>query len=48
MPNFRWSEQRFSSLYPLHPVILETAPFVRLYAPEFALLSFTPKPATKS
>ena len=41
MPNFRWSEQRFSALYPLHPVILETAPFVRLYAPEFALLSFT-------
>lgn len=40
MPNFRWSEQRFSSLYPLHPIILETAPFVRLYAPEFALLGF--------
>jgi len=41
MPNFRWSEQRFTSLYPLHPAILETAPFVRLYAPEFALLGFT-------
>ena len=40
MPNFRWSEQRFSALYPLHPIILETAPFVRLYAPDFALLSF--------
>lgn len=40
MPNFRWSEQRFTSLYPLHPVILENAPFVRLYAPEFALLGF--------
>lgn len=40
MPNFLWSEQRFVSLYPLHPVILETAPFVRLYAPEFALLGF--------
>ena len=40
LPNFRWSEQRFSSLYPLHPVILENAPFVRLYAPEFALLGF--------
>ncbi len=40
MPNFRWSEQRFSSLYPLHPIILEIAPFVRLYAPEFALLGF--------
>lgn len=40
MPNFRWSEQRFSSLYPLHPIILEIAPYVRLYAPEFALLGF--------
>ena len=40
LPNFRWSEQRFTSLYPMHPVILEIAPFVRLYAPEFALLGF--------
>ena len=40
IPNFRWSEQRFTSLYPLHPVILEIAPYVRLYAPEFALLAF--------
>jgi len=47
MPNFRWSEQRFTSLYPLHPVILETAPFVRLYAPEFALLSFTSEAGDK-
>lgn len=38
--DFRWSEQRFTSLYPLHPVILEIAPYVRLYAPEFALLGF--------
>ncbi len=40
LPSFRWSEQRFNSLYPLHPSILEIAPFIRLYAPEFALLSF--------
>ena len=40
LPNFRWSEQRFNSLYPLHPAILEIAPFVRLYVPEFALLGF--------
>ena len=40
LPNFRWSEQRFTSLYPLHPVTLEVAPFVRLYAPDFALLGF--------
>lgn len=40
VPNFRWSEQRFSSLYPLHPGILEVSPFVRLYVHDFALLSF--------
>src|SRR5215203_244590 len=40
LPNFRWSEQRFSSLYPLHPAILEVAPFVRLYVHDFALLGF--------
>lgn len=41
LPSFRWSEQRFSALYPLHPVTLEIAPYVRLYAQDFALLSFT-------
>ncbi|HUF04520.1 MAG TPA: hypothetical protein VMM38_10130 [Aridibacter sp.] len=40
LPDFRWSQQRFGSLYPLHPLILEIAPVVRLYAPDFALLSF--------
>jgi hypothetical protein len=40
LPDFRWSEHRFSSLYPLHPSILEIAPFVRLYLHEFALLGF--------
>ena len=40
LPSFRWSEQRFSALYPLHPAILEVAPFVRLYVQDFALLGF--------
>ena len=40
VPTFRWSEQRFSALYPLHPAILEVAPFVRLYVHDFALLGF--------
>ena len=40
LPDFRWSEQRFASLYPLHPAILEVAPFVRLYVHDFALLGF--------
>ncbi len=45
--DFRWSEQRFSALYPLHPIILETAPFVRLYAPEFSLLGFAAEAGRK-
>lgn len=40
VPGFRWSEQRFSALYPLHPAILEVAPYVRLYVHDFALLGF--------
>lgn len=40
LPSFRWSEQKFSALYPLHPAILEVAPYVRLYVHDFALLGF--------
>ncbi|MEP7149299.1 MAG: DUF6079 family protein [Acidobacteriota bacterium] len=40
LPTFRWSEPRFGLLYPLHPAILEVAPFVRLYVHDFALLGF--------
>lgn len=47
LPHFRWSEQRFASLYPLHPVLLEIAPFVRLYEPEFALLGFASEAGAK-
>lgn len=47
LPGFRWSEHRFSSLYPLHPAILEIAPFVRLYLHEFALLGFAVDAAIK-
>lgn len=47
IPGFRWSEQRFTSLYPLHPVILEAAPYIRLYAPEFAMLGFASEAGAK-
>ncbi|MDM7921119.1 MAG: ATP-binding protein [Pyrinomonadaceae bacterium] len=40
VPKFRWSQQRFASLYPLHPGILEVAPYVRLFVHDFALLGF--------
>ncbi|HYJ90318.1 MAG TPA: hypothetical protein VEV84_03345, partial [Pyrinomonadaceae bacterium] len=47
LPSFRWSEQRFSSVYPLHPVILEVAPFVRLFVQDFALLAFASEAGAK-
>ena len=47
LPAFKWSEPRFTSLYPLHPAILEVAPFIRLYAPEFALLGFASEAGSK-
>lgn len=47
LPSFRWSEQKFASLYPLHPAILEVAPYVRLYVHDFALLGFASEAGEK-
>src|SRR5207302_885213 len=47
LPGFRWREHRISSLYPLHPAILEIAPFVRLYLQDFALLGFAAEAGVK-
>ncbi len=40
VPNFNWSEPRFAALYPIHPLIAETAASVRLYDATFAFLPF--------
>ncbi len=40
IPNFNWSEPRFTALYPVHPLVAEVAPAVRLYAHTFAFLPF--------
>ena len=47
MPGFRWSEQRFTSLYPLHPATVEIAPLIRLYIHDFALLGFASEAGVK-
>ena len=47
LPGFRWSEQRFISLYPLHPATLEMAPLIRLYLQDFAFLGFAAEAAAK-
>lgn len=48
MPSFRWSEQRFSSVYPLHPIVADISPFIRLYAPEFVILGFAAESGGKN
>lgn len=40
VPGFNWSESRFSSIYPMHPLIAEVASAVRLHVPTFAFLPF--------
>jgi hypothetical protein len=46
-PAFRWSEQRFSAIYPLHPATLEIAPIIRLYLQDFGLLRFASQAGLK-
>jgi uncharacterized protein YukE len=40
VPGFNWSEPRFAAIYPVHPLVADVAPAVRLYAPSFAFLPF--------
>lgn len=40
VPGFNWSEPRFTSIYPMHPLVADVAPAVRLYAPTFGFLPF--------
>lgn len=40
VPGFNWSEPRFAAIYPVHPLVADVTPAVRLYAPTFAFLPF--------
>lgn len=40
IPGFNWSEPRFASIYPIHPVVMDITPAVRLFAHTFAFLPF--------
>jgi hypothetical protein len=40
IPAFNWSELRFTTLYPVHPLVADLAASIRLFAPSFALLPF--------
>jgi hypothetical protein len=48
VPSFNWSEPRFASLYPVHPLVAEVSASVRLYAPGFAFLPFAASAARQA
>jgi hypothetical protein len=45
---FNWSQARFSSVYPIHPLVAEVASGVRLYVPTFAFLPFAASAAARA
>jgi hypothetical protein len=46
--DFNWSQSRFGALYPVHPLVAESAPGVRLYVPAFSFLSFAASAAARA
>src|SRR5215213_8577727 len=46
--DFNWSQQRFASVYPLHPLVAEVSAGVRLYVPSFAFLPFAASSAARA
>jgi Family of unknown function (DUF6079) len=45
---FNWSQPRFASVYPLHPLVAELSAGVRLYVPAFAFLPFASSAASRA
>jgi hypothetical protein len=45
---FNWSQARFSSVYPVHPLVVEVASGVRLFLPTFAFLPFAAGAAARA
>jgi hypothetical protein len=48
VPGFNWSEPRFAAIYPVHPLVADAAPAVRLYAQTFAFLPFAASAAARA
>ena len=46
--DFNWSQTRFASVYPVHPLVAEVASGVRLYVPAFAFLPFAASAAARA
>lgn len=45
---FNWSQARFSSVYPVHPLVAEVASGIRLFLPKFAFLPFAAAAAARA
>lgn len=45
---FNWSQERFASVYPLHPLVAEVSAGIRLYVPSFAFLPFAASAAARA
>jgi outer membrane biosynthesis protein TonB len=45
---FNWSQARFSSVYPVHPLVAEVASGVRLFLPRFGFLPFAASAAARA
>jgi hypothetical protein len=46
--DFNWSQSRFASIYPIHPLVVEVASGVRLFLPTFAFLPFAASSAARA
>ncbi|MBX7219603.1 MAG: hypothetical protein K1Y36_06635 [Blastocatellia bacterium] len=40
LPHFRWTEEEFMELYPVHPAVLEVSPGMSAYCESFSLFGF--------
>lgn len=48
MPNFRWSKDDFIGLFPIHPAVLEVAPYLRIYSRSFTFFGFITSAAPRA
>lgn len=48
MPQFEWSKEAFISLFPIHPAVLEVAPYLRIYSRSFTFFGFITSAAPRA
>ncbi len=48
MPQFAWSKEDFTAVFPIHPAVLEVAAGLRIYSRSFSLLGFISSAASKA